>query len=331
MLSVFIPGSVSTISQGPVFQGPRTFTAATAANLGALTIPGWANELATNYLCKDNDLLNLNYSWEDDFTSIQGIFTIVMSSAGVVTLVPFANASFSEESGLAMTSSTATTMTFSPGAVTDSTNSQTIIVPTATTVDLATNGLNGLDTGTVAANTPIYVYAIADSSDDLPAGLIASINEVAPTLPTGYDRFALVFATFTINASATLPLMRTSGNNANGLLVQYETIIAVVSGGTAATFTAVDLTTPVRALPSIPGIQATFSAQNSAAGTSAIRPTGNTTATSANAPFRLAAGGLATGWAEIITGTNVGADPSIDYLVSAGNVSIYVNGYTMVV
>lgn len=52
------------------------------------------------------------------------------------------------------------------------------------TLDLSVNGLvNRLDTGTVAANTNYYVFAISNGST---TGALASLSATAPTLPSGY-------------------------------------------------------------------------------------------------------------------------------------------------
>src|SRR5260221_5827486 len=55
----------------------------------------------------------------------------------------------------------------------------------STVINFAVNGINGLDTGTFAASTGYYIFAIADSSNRLVSGAIASLSATGPTLPFG--------------------------------------------------------------------------------------------------------------------------------------------------
>lgn len=59
------------------------------------------------------------------------------------------------------------------------------------TPSIATGGANGLDTGSVAANTSYYGWIIRKSSDGTKAGLW-SLSATSPTMPTGYDQKVLV-------------------------------------------------------------------------------------------------------------------------------------------
>jgi len=71
----------------------------------------------------------------------------------------------------------------------DGTDAKNIAVTGSTTVDISTNGLNGLDTGSVAANTFYYLYAISKADASLPGLILSTVNESASgtiTLPATY-------------------------------------------------------------------------------------------------------------------------------------------------
>jgi hypothetical protein len=59
----------------------------------------------------------------------------------------------------------------------------------STSLNAAVNGLNGLDTGSLAASTMYAVYVIGDSSSKNPTGVILSANQATPGLPFGYDSY----------------------------------------------------------------------------------------------------------------------------------------------
>lgn len=96
-----------------------------------------------------------------------------------------------------------------------------------TTLNLAATGFNGLDTGTLASNQLMYIYAVQSSGTP---GLVASL--AAPTVgPTGFTRWKEVGRCRTFSASATLgsivnKIGGTSQYSAKGV---WET--CVVTGG----------------------------------------------------------------------------------------------------
>jgi hypothetical protein len=59
------------------------------------------------------------------------------------------------------------------------------------TADITASGANGLDTGSEAAGTNYYAFAIYNPGTDTLAGLI-SLSKTAPTMPAGYTHKALV-------------------------------------------------------------------------------------------------------------------------------------------
>jgi hypothetical protein len=63
------------------------------------------------------------------------------------------------------------------------------------TITMTTSGAGGLDTGSVAASTWYYMYAI--TKDDGTKACIASLSSTSPLLPTDYTKWARIGAFFT--------------------------------------------------------------------------------------------------------------------------------------
>jgi hypothetical protein len=112
-------------------------------------------------------------------------------------------------------------------------------------VNFAVNGLNGLDVGAIAASTFYYVFAVADSSNKLVSGAMASLSASAPTLPFGYDSIRLIGCCLTDSSSHILKYY-TSGTG-GGKYFQWDAPIAVTvtASGTSATYSAMDLSVGV--------------------------------------------------------------------------------------
>lgn len=88
------------------------------------------------------------------------------------------------------------------------------------TISTATTGANALDTGTVAASTWYFIYAIYNSASSTVAGLF-STSSTTPTLPSGYTYYARLGA------------MQTDGSNNFYRTLQYgRTAQYVVTGST---------------------------------------------------------------------------------------------------
>lgn len=116
-----------------------------------------------------------------------------------------------------------------------------------TVINFAVNGLNGLDTGSIAASTFYYVFAVADSSGKNVPGAIASLSASAPTLPFGYDSIRLIGAAKT-DGSSHLLAYYTSGSGSTKYF-QWDAPIAVTvtASGTSASYSAMDLSVGVPA------------------------------------------------------------------------------------
>lgn len=106
------------------------------------------------------------------------------------------------------------------------------------TINCATTGANGLDTGSLANNTWYYLYIISDGATV--AGL-ASTSSTSPTLPSGYVYRYRVGAMRT-GGSATFLRIRQNGNEGFYVPVSGSTLTdfpTAASGSTGSAITAV--------------------------------------------------------------------------------------------
>ena len=171
-----------------------------------------------------------------------------------------------------MAYSTTTAFTVAAGQFRDSTNINDIVIA-ASTVSISSNGLNALDTGTIAASTIYYVYAIgssiygADNGQDnaasqgnsgsttypdnyLPAGCIISLVNGQPTLPFGYDMWRRIGAIRTTAGSAIEPFTQTGfGKNRT---MRYQTPVAPGAAATAGTTSYATIGALLAIVPQIP-------------------------------------------------------------------------------
>ena len=95
--------------------------------------------------------------------------------------------------------STGTSLLVQPGVASNQTDTVTIVLPLPTRIDITKNGLNGLDTGTLAANTWYYVFAVSSDSSSLPSGCLLSLGRTTPLLlPNGYVNYRRIGSVKTI-------------------------------------------------------------------------------------------------------------------------------------
>lgn len=125
-----------------------------------------------------------------------------------------------------------------------------LITCSSSTLNFATTGLNGLDTGAIASNTWYYIYAILNPTT-LATGYLASTSATSPTMPSGFTIRRLLTAVTTLAGSAVLDNVAWF-NWGNKHTVQYDntnTDKTLVASGTATSFTTVSAsaTAPVGA------------------------------------------------------------------------------------
>jgi len=122
-----------------------------------------------------------------------------------------------------------------------------------TTIDATVNGLNGLDTGSLAASSMYYIYVIANPLGSDPVGLILSLTGPAtgPRMPSNYCRYRLVGAIPT-DGSSHFVLFDWSGTK-NYRTCKYRTPIATsITAGNATSYTNINLVTQVPKIDNLP-------------------------------------------------------------------------------
>lgn len=192
---------------------------------------------------------------------------------------PIVNAGVKYINGLNLVHVDDENITVKSGSCRDSTNKDDIILSADANCDILTNGIGGLDTGSVAASTFYAVHIVASSlsanpvtdiqqqrlytgsgaftiqstpssdvSNNPQPGIMFSLSATAPTLPLNYDMFRRIGYVLTDGSSDILAFWQTGGGADRTMW--YDALITELSGGTSATFAAIDLATsvPVAAL-----------------------------------------------------------------------------------
>jgi len=144
--------------------------------------------------------------------------------------------------GLKISYVTASSINIESGECRTSLNECDIIVPSTLTADITTSGKDGLDTGTESGDTWYAIFVICDKADvNTPASLL-SLSANSPTLPSGYDTFRRIGWVRNNGSSNFIEfLQRGTGRDRKiSYLINYQAL-AILSGGTANTFTDVDM------------------------------------------------------------------------------------------
>ncbi len=203
---------------------------------------------------------------------------------------------------------------------------------TATVLNAATNGLNGLDTGSLAASTVYAVYAIADQANYNPSGFLLSTSLTAPVMPNGvfpsnYNSFQRIGYAVT-DASAHFKALRAVGNGTT-VTYTYNIPIKVLDAGTSATQAAVDLSAVVPAQTRVPVDVGCDFVSDAASKKATICASG---ASIASSRFILNAQVAAVHVIQdyTVNAALISGVPKIDYIISAATSSLdlYVNGFT---
>jgi hypothetical protein len=195
-------------------------------------------------------------------------------------------------------------------------------------INSAIVGANGLDKGTIAASSQYAIYLIGDSRGyNLVAAVISLTSNAFPTLPLGYDSYRLLGFAATDGSSHFVYATQKPQNMVGALQYINNPALNVLTGGTATTFTAIDLTTnaavPTTTLPNIiVELFVTFTPV-AAGDTVQFRPTGSSSTAGLVTITGLVAGIAQTQYIQVIAG--VGASkPEIDYKVTSGSDAVTV-------
>lgn len=217
-----------------------------------------------------------------------------------------------------------TTITVDVGQARDSNNVMDIVVGSLLTINAAVNGVNGLDVGTFDASTWYYVMVIADSSGKNPVGSMLSLSRTAPTLPFGYDSFRSIDAQRTDGSVHFLVSYNTGTGSARSKF--YDTMISVLTSGTASVLTTIDLAGAVPPIDRTPVyIEAAFTPATANDKVSFAVP--GSTATVLPSISGVVAAKIQTGQLKVLS--LLSTTQRIQYINSAasGNTDVYVYGF----
>lgn len=167
-----------------------------------------------------------------------------------------------------------TVVVLATGVCSDSTNTIDMLVMEEITIDCASVGAGGLDTGVLVLNEVYYVHVIGDSSKYLQPSAIMSLSIDAPIMPKGYDCFRMVDYK-TTDGDADLRLSYTVGAYADRICV-FDAPVVVHDTTGAAAFTAISLAALAPALDMVTTQYNTSLSPIAAADTLIMRPTGGT-------------------------------------------------------
>ncbi len=250
-------------------------------------------------------------------------------------------------SGLTLSPASTTLLAVAPGAARDANNAIDMVVglqnyfgidnpallfqnyQPGLLLNSTLNGVNALDTGTIAASTQYAVYLIGDSRNyNNTAAVLSLTSNVAPLMPPGYDSYRLIGFIET-DGSSHFVYATHKPQNLGGLLQYFNSpAISVLTGGNATTFTAIDLTTnsaiPTTTLPNV--IVTLFVTFTPAAAGDVVqfRPTGSSATSNLATITGVTAGVAQTQYIQVIAGVG-SSKPEIDYLVTSSSDSVNVS------
>lgn len=247
----------------------------------------------------------------------------------------------------AATPTAATVVCVAPGAARDSTNSIDMVVglqnyfgidnpaqqflnyQPGLFINSAVNGANGLDTGTIAASTQYAVYLIGDSRNyNNTAAVLSLTSNTAPLLPSGYDSYRLI-GFWQTDGSSQFVYATHKPQNIAGLLTYFNSpAVSVLSGGTATSFTAIDLTgnsaIPTTTLPNVMVTLLVTFTPVAAGDTVQFRPTGSSATGNLPTITGTTAAIAQSQYIQVIAGVG-SSKPEIDYKVTSGSDAVSVS------
>ena len=183
---------------------------------------------------------------------------------------------WSYANGLRINYSSTTAFTVESGDILDSTGVYQLTLSSTATVSSATVGLNGIDTGSLAASTVYAVYLVGDPVTQQATGVVFSASLSTPLLPFGYSAYAKI-GYITTDASSHFLLGYWSAGNSTSRIFMYDAPQATaVTAGAATSYTAVSLETLVPLIDKTPVYINTAYTPNAASDTLKMQPQAGT-------------------------------------------------------
>lgn len=169
---------------------------------------------------------------------------------------PVVNAGIKYVNGLAISKTAAKTLSMAAGAARDGTNTNDIILDAAVTINGAAVGANGVDVAVLAASSMYAVYVIGDSNNYKSTAGLLSLDITQPNIPADYDMYRRVGWILTDGSSNILQFWQYGLGQER--TYYYDVGISELSGGSATSFTAIDLATSVPPIATEVLFHATF-------------------------------------------------------------------------
>jgi len=146
--------------------------------------------------------------------------------------------------GLGLSNDATTPLTLldvAAGSCLDSTGTFQMTLAAPAVINIAVNGLNGLDTGTVAASTVYAVYLVSDPVTQQPTGAMISLNVSTPLLPFGYSAYSKI-GYIVLGSGSTILKAYWSDNDSARRTMTLDAFISVGTTSTSASYVNVNLT-----------------------------------------------------------------------------------------
>lgn len=161
------------------------------------------------------------------------------------------------------------------GSILNSTKEFQINLDTAVTIDATANGLNGLDTGSLAASTMYYVFAISDPQAYNTPGCMISASST-PLMPYGYSAYAVIGYVATDSSAHFLKGYWTDDKSSLRTFMYDAPQATAITAGNATSYTAVSLAGLVPAVENTPVYINSALTPNAAADTLKMQPEAGT-------------------------------------------------------
>ncbi len=212
------------------------------------------------------------------------------------------------------------------GSCLDSTGTFQLTLSAPVVINSANNGLNGLDTGSLAASTMYKVYLVCDPVTQQAAGAMISLaSSAVPLLPFGYSAYALI-GYVTTDSGVHFLAGYWSDNDSARRTFTYDAPIIALSAGAQTSYTGVALTAFVPPVANTSVYMYMLFAANAAADTANLQGY-NSTGDQITLKAPVATGVANTTENVFVLAQLNSAAPSIKYKVNAGALSLYVCGY----
>lgn len=195
--------------------------------------------------------------------------------------IPVVNAGLKYVNGLVVSNNATTPNTkvdIALGQARDSTNVNDITLSASVTVNAATTGANGLDTGSLGNNKLYAVFVIGSSASQASTAGLLSLSGTAPALPANYDMFRRIGWVLT-DGSAHFVVFQQVGNGSQKTMWYGTAVATDIVSGTSSTYAAVDMTTSTYNSVPAQATEVKFLAAitaNAAADKLYLQPTGGT-------------------------------------------------------